>query len=296
MTSHATAPRGIATTLVAASRPLSWINTAYPFAAAYLMTARQLDVALVVGALFFLVPYNLAMYGVNDVYDYESDAANPRKGGVEGALLPPRTHRIVLASAALLAAPFVVWLALLGDPASWAVLALALFAVVAYSAPPMRFKEVPVLDSITSSLHFVLPAAYGLVLAGADPTPGLAALLLAFFAWGFGSHAFGAVQDVLPDRQAGIRSIATALGARATVRTALAAWLVGGALMAFTPWPGPLAALLALPYLAAAWPFRSVSDEASASANRGWRRFLWINYAVGFAVTLLLIWYAALHP
>ena len=105
MTSHATAPRGIASTLVAASRPLSWINTAYPFAAAYLMTARQLDVALVVGALFFLVPYNLAMYGVNDVYDYESDAANPRKGGVEGALLPPDTHRIVLASAALLAAP-----------------------------------------------------------------------------------------------------------------------------------------------------------------------------------------------
>ncbi|MGX5696133.1 prenyltransferase [Agromyces soli] len=296
MTSNAvTVPSGAAALLLA-SRPLSWINTAYPFAAAYLMTTRQVDTALVVGALFFLVPYNLAMYGVNDVYDYESDAANPRKGGAEGALLPPSTHRLVLASAALLAAPFVVWLILLGGPGSWAVLAVALFAVVAYSAPPMRFKEVPVLDSITSSLHFVLPAVYGLVLAGAAPTPGLGALLLAFFAWGFASHAFGAVQDVLPDRQAGIRSIATALGARATVRTALSAWFAGGVLMTVAPWPGPLAALLALPYLATAWPFRSVSDEASASANRGWRRFLWINYACGFAVTLLLIWYAALHP
>ncbi|HBS75362.1 MAG TPA: prenyltransferase, partial [Microbacterium sp.] len=46
---------------------------AYPFAAAYLLTARQIDLTFVVGTLFFLVPYNLAMYGVNDVFDYESD-------------------------------------------------------------------------------------------------------------------------------------------------------------------------------------------------------------------------------
>lgn len=70
-------------TLLTASRPLSWINTAYPFAAVYLLTTGRVDVALVVGTLFFLVPYNLAMYGINDVFDYESDLANPRKGGAE---------------------------------------------------------------------------------------------------------------------------------------------------------------------------------------------------------------------
>ena len=37
------------------------------------------------------------------------------------------------------------------------------------------------------------------------------------------THAFGAVQDVVPDREAGIASIATAFGARATVRLALGA-------------------------------------------------------------------------
>ncbi len=40
--------------LVLASRPLSWINTAYPFAAAYVLTTREVDLALVVGPLFFL--------------------------------------------------------------------------------------------------------------------------------------------------------------------------------------------------------------------------------------------------
>jgi hypothetical protein len=63
--------------LLLSSRPLSWVNMAYPFAAAYLLTAREIDLAWVIGTLYFLVPYNLAMYGINDVFDYESDLRNP---------------------------------------------------------------------------------------------------------------------------------------------------------------------------------------------------------------------------
>ncbi|MEV8220682.1 prenyltransferase [Microbacterium sp. NPDC077391] len=278
--------------LLAASRPLSWINTAYPFAAAYLLVAGTLDARWVIGTLFFLVPYNLAMYGINDVFDYASDLANPRKGGVEGALLSPQRHRTVLVSSIVLSAPFVVALIVLGSPLSWLILAISLFAVVAYSAPPFRFKEVPVLDSITSSIHFVSPAVYGFALAGGAATPGLVAVLTAFFLWGVASHAFGAVQDVVPDREGGISSIATALGAARTVRLALACWAAAGVLMLFTGFPGALAAALALPYLWAAAPYHSVSDAESGAANRGWRHFLWINYGCGFVVTMLLIWYA----
>ncbi|SIO05122.1 prenyltransferase [Agromyces cerinus] len=280
--------------LLTASRPLSWVNTAFPFAAAYLLTTREVDVAFIVGTLFFLVPYNLAMYGVNDVFDYASDAANPRKGGVEGALLVPDRHRLTIVAAIASCAPFVVVLLALGDPASWAVLAVSLFAVAAYSVPGLRFKEVPFLDSLTSSVHFVSPAVYALVLAGAAFTPPLLALLLAFLAWGVASHAFGAVQDVVPDRAAGIASIATALGARRTVRFAIAMWVVAGVFMLATSWPGPLAALLVVPYIATAAPFAGVTDASSGRSNAGWRRFLAINYVVGFLVTMLLIWYAAI--
>ncbi len=48
-----------------------------------------------------------------------------------------------------LALPFVVYLVAVGDPASWVVLAISLFAVVAYSVKGLRFKERPFLDSIT---------------------------------------------------------------------------------------------------------------------------------------------------
>jgi 4-hydroxybenzoate polyprenyltransferase len=175
---------------------------------------------------------------------------------------------------------------------SWLVLAFSLFALLAYSVPGLRFKEVPFLDSVTSSIHFVSPALYGLVLAGAVFTAQLWAVLVAFLLWGIGSHAFGAVQDVVPDRAGGLSSIATALGARRTVRFAVAAWALAGLAMLATAWPGPLAALLVLPYILAAVPYWSVSDADSERANGGWRRFLVINYACGFAVTLLLIWFA----
>ena len=277
--------------LFVSSRPVSWINTAYPFAAAYLLTTRQIDVVLIVGTLFFLVPYNLAMYGINDVFDYESDIRNPRKGGAHGAILDRRMHRITLWAAGILCLPFVVCLVVAGSPLSWLVLALSLFFVVFYSAPPLRLKEVPFADSVTSSIHFFSPAVYGLVLAGAAWTWQLVAIIVAFALWGIASHAFGAVQDVAADREAGISSIATARGARWTVRFALACYAAAGIVMLTTAWPGPLAALLALPYLAAVWPYRSVTDDTADAATRGWRRFLWINQIAGFGVTLLLIWY-----
>jgi 4-hydroxybenzoate polyprenyltransferase len=278
--------------LFVSSRPLSWVNTAFPFAAAYFMTTREIDIVLVLGTIYFLVPYNLAMYGINDVFDYESDLRNPRKGGVEGALLDRSMHRPTLIAAAATNIPFLIYLVAIGSPLSWLVLAISVFAVIAYSAPGLRFKERPFVDSLTSSTHFVSPAIYGFVLAGAVFTPQLWMLLAAFFLWGIASHAFGAVQDVIADREAEISSIATVIGARATVRLAVVAYLLAGALLLFTEWPGPLAALLALPYAVVCAPFWSITDAGAEAANRGWRKFLALNFVSGFLVTMLLIAYA----
>ncbi|QHF23297.1 prenyltransferase [Rathayibacter sp. VKM Ac-2804] len=275
--------------LFVSSRPLSWVNTAYPFAAAYLLTTREIDLALVLGTLYFLIPYNLAMYGINDVFDYESDLRNPRKGGVEGAVLDRSEHRATLIAAVATNVPFLIALVLLGSPLSWLVLAVSVFAVIAYSAPGLRFKERPFLDSLTSATHFVSPAVYGVALAGTVLTPGLWALLVAFFLWGIASHAFGAVQDILADRAGGIGSIATVIGAKATVRFAIAAYVASGLLLLLLPWPGTLAALLAIPYALSVWPYRSLTDEQAERANAGWKRFLALNFLTGFLVTLLLI-------
>lgn len=273
------------------SRPVSWINTAYPFAVAMLLVTREVDWLLVVGTLFFLIPYNLAMYGINDVFDYESDIVNPRKGGIEGALLPLRFHRPLLWLVAATCAPFLLVLFVAGDWTARTALAISCFAVVAYSARGLRFKERPVLDSITSSTHFVSPAVVGFALAGAEFTTPMLLTLGAFFLWGMAAHAFGAVQDIVPDREGGISSIATVFGARATVRIALGLWLLAGLLMLATPWPGPLAAIVAVPYLINCGVWFNVTDQTAERTNASWRRFIWLNYFSGFLVTLLIIWH-----
>ena len=280
--------------LFVSSRPLSWVNTAFPFAAAYFMSTREIDMVLIVGTIYFLIPYNLAMYGINDVFDYASDLHNPRKGGVEGALLDPSLHRLTLRAAIVLNVPFLVFLLAVGNPLSWFVLAVSVFAVIAYSAPGLRFKERSFLDSFTSSTHFISPAVYGFVLATAVFTPALWALLAAFFLWGVASHAFGAVQDIVADREGGIASIATVIGGRATVRLAFSAYLLAGILLLFTRFPGPFAALLVLPYALTVLPYWNITDADAGAANRGWKRFLFINFVVGFLVTMLLIWYGTL--
>lgn len=156
-------------------------------------------------------------------------------------------------------------------------------------AAGLRFKERPFLDSLTSSTHFVSPAVVGLLLGGATIDAPLLLLLTAFFLWGMAAHAFGAVQDIVPDREAGIRSIATTIGARPTVLLALGLWTAAGVLMLFTPWPGPLAALIAVPYIVNAAPYWSATDATSSRTNRAWRRFIALNFFSGFLTTLLLI-------
>lgn len=113
--------------LIRTSRPLSWVNTAYPFAAGYLMMSGQVDARLIIGTIFFLIPYNLMMYGINDVFDYESDIRNPRKGGVEGAITPKRYHPLILWASLLSSVPFVGRLLLTGSAASGLTLLVVLF-------------------------------------------------------------------------------------------------------------------------------------------------------------------------
>lgn len=272
------------------SRPISWVNTAYPFAIAYWLSSGDNGLILWIGTLFFLIPYNLLMYGINDVFDYESDLHNPRKGGIEGALLDPRWHRLTVNAAIGLSVPFVAFLTVNGTSGSTSWLYLVLFTVIAYSAKGLRFKEKPFLDSLTSSSHFVGPMIFGLSLGGANLLePGMILIILSFVLWGVASHAFGAVQDVKADRAGGIASIATVIGARATVRFAFACYFVAGLLLLATQSLAALAAIAALPYLVIVGRFWNITDETCESANRGWKRFIWLNFFAGSIVTLLVI-------
>ena len=276
--------------LVISSRPISWVNTAFPFAVAYYLGTGNIDVTLIVGAFFFLIPYNLLMYGVNDVFDYESDLTNPRKGGLEGALLEPKYHAATLWISTSLAAPFVIYLLAVGSVFSGALLLLVIFSVVAYSAKYLRFKEIPVLDSFTSALHFIGPMLFGLALAGTSLIGEVVIMAtIAFFLWGMASHAFGAVQDIRADKDANIASIATFFGASLTVKLAFGSYLLAALMLLGLPGRFQFAAIAALPYLFVTAREFGITDETCETANRGWKRFIWLNFFAGAIISSLLI-------
>jgi len=271
-----------------ASRPFSWINTALPFFAMAWATRSEFTPAIILGTLYFLAPYNLLLYGVNDLYDYESDRQNPRKGGaIEGGLVTPTHARHLWSAIALTNFPVLAALVWLGGRQAGAALALTVFVALCYSMPPFRTKVIPALDSATSSLHFVLPCVCGGLVAGARLNALPWDLLFAFFFWGMASHALGAIQDVRYDREAGIGSIAVALGAHNTALFSLAGYSAAVVLVASRGGIALIAAAALLPYVLLAASCLSADPEQQA--RRAWRGFLGLNLLTGFIITQLFL-------
>lgn len=283
--------------LLRSSRPISWPNTFFVYAAGLLVAGRALGPAAVAGLLYFTLPYNLLLYGVNDVCDYASDARNPRKNSVEGGLLPPALHRPLWWAVLATNLPFwALWVALAPAGADLALLVLV-GAALAYSHPPARWKTVPFLDGLVSASHFVLPLICALAVEGLSPARWPVADIAAFTLWGMASQAFGAIQDVEFDRQAGDSSIATALGGRATAAYALVLYLLAIALVAaggHGVWHWIAAALLLVYPLNVGSYLAFPPGRGGGDGHRGFARFLWLNLAVGFLYTFGFLF--AYHP
>ncbi|OSD03726.1 hypothetical protein PYCCODRAFT_1466639 [Trametes coccinea BRFM310] len=217
--------------LVKVSRPAGWCFGPILYAIgaihgngsrAHTRAAKASTLILQLLSLSF--PLALIVFGVNDVYDYTTDLLNPRKtaDGLEGTVLAPAHHPLVLTSAALATLLILLLPLSLALPLSNVLTTLALLALSwAYSAPPPRLKERPVLDSLSNGAIIVLAYLCGYTARGGAlgrgrgrgrtgvPTKGLVLGLCTA-----GVHALGAAVDVRADEAAGQRTIATALGAR----------------------------------------------------------------------------------
>ena len=282
---------GSAWRIFLASRPISWINTGLPFLAGLIAAGagERLGGWLLAPLLWWGAGYNLFLYGINDLYDRASDAKNPRKGGAEGALLQLRDLppiRVALWVGGVV--PALVMALVLPAPAGLAPLAAIALAAL-YSAPWFaRARSIPILDSLVSSSHFLLPPIAGLLFASSFSTEWLAPLG-ALGLWGVASHALGAVQDIDADRRSGIHTIATLLGPTRTAWLILITYLAAALPLALSS--EPLARIGALiPLLSAVSAAPLVRSAASWSAARAaWRRFLWLNAPLGAIASIILL-------
>ena len=159
----------------------------------------------------------IVVFGINDVYDYASDLRNPRKtaDGLEGTVLHPTQHTVVIVSSWV--ATFFITVVSVFTARHHNVLVILSLLLLSwqYSAPPLRFKERPLLDSLSNGA--IVDLAY---LAGYTAGDGLLdsrVMWLKGHILGLctaGVHALGAVVDVEADASVGQRTIATVLGPR----------------------------------------------------------------------------------
>ena len=208
--------------LVYISRPVLWINTVGPALVGMWLTGDLWRWEALPLLIWLTLPFNLLIYGVNDVFDQETDAKNPRKGSLEGAKILPEEVLPIWRGVLLTNVPFLIYFVSVMPyrAALWILLYAVLF--VGYSAPPLRFKARPYLDSL-SNAAYAFPLVF-VPLALESPVVWPAALGL--MAWSAAKHTFDASQDVDEDRRVGIKTTAVRLSIKGVVLWSGAWWTI----------------------------------------------------------------------
>ncbi|SDX80283.1 prenyltransferase [Halopenitus persicus] len=253
--------------LLVLSRPRFWFYLAGPVVVGTVYGGGSAPELVAPTALvlfgYFLVPANVLLYGVNDRFDADIDAENPKKAGgrteTESEAVETGGEAVETGGEAVetggeaveteneatqqarearwrgdrVVAAAIIATGLLGlvtvavtPPIAWPYLVGFFLLAVGYSAPPTRFKTTPLLDSASNGLY-VLPGAAAYVAASGAHPP--AAALAGAWIWAMAMHTFSAIPDIEPDREAGIRTTATALGERRAYGYCVGCWTLAAA-------------------------------------------------------------------
>lgn len=266
--------------LLALSRPRFWLYLAGPVVVGATFGAGEpgelLSLPVIALFAFFLVPANVLLYGVNDVFDADVDEANPKKDDREVRYGGQRVVPSAVLACGLLGLGLIPVLPL--ESLLW--VAVFYFFGVQYSAPPGRFKTTPLLDSVSNGLYFAPGAAAYVALAGSQP-PLLA--IVGGWLWTMGMHTFSAIPDIEPDRNAGIETTATLLGEDRTYTYCVGCWTV--AAVCFGALDARLGALFSV------YPvFTLAVALTDLDVSRAYWWFPAINTVVGAVFTMGGLW------
>jgi 4-hydroxybenzoate polyprenyltransferase len=268
------------------SRPRFWLYEAATFGLVGTVGALNglaffSDWRYWVFALYFLIPANILIYGINDIFDYETDKLNPKKGDTAyEALVPPERQRALWIWILATNIPFFFFIPL-QTPLIVSFLAFVFFASQ-YSATPIRAKAKPVIDSLFSAGHYVATGVFGYYLAGGIHFPTIG--VIAGMCWAVAMHAYSAVPDIKADFHAGLQTIAILIGARRTMYLCwflyvFAAYLVRNIV--------PLASIVGM-ITFSFFMYRSIKAETPEALFKIYTYFPLINTAMGAIVSMSL--------
>jgi 4-hydroxybenzoate polyprenyltransferase len=224
--------------LIKVSRPLGWLVAPLVFLLGLIVSGSISGtttlIPLAISQILLLsFPYCIFLYGINDVYDYEADQINPKKGKmiggfIEGAKLEPAYHSYIKRVSFLVISLLLLTSFLTLSVTNVLGMLLLVFFSYFYSAPPLRFKERPPLDSFSNGmLYFFAPFLLGFSFSGSitnNVDVLIGSVLLAVCVMGI--HAYSAIGDYTADKKAGLKTFATVFGKRGAALFALLAFVI----------------------------------------------------------------------
>jgi 4-hydroxybenzoate polyprenyltransferase len=208
--------------ILSISRPRLWINTLGPAVLGLWSTGQLWHLDALIILLWLTLPFNALIYGVNDVFDIDIDQDTTRKGGWQGAVLERSELGATLRWVVLINTPFLAiffWnFPTFANVLVW----LYTFIFVFYSAPPLRFKARPLIDSL-SNAAYALPVA--IVPWCLQKNINLW-LLVGLMTWSVAKHCYDAIQDRSVDERHGLLTTPVFLGIKASLSFCALFWLL----------------------------------------------------------------------
>ena len=265
--------------LLKVSRPRFWIYVFGPFLVGLAASVNEcndlLNWRILIFGLYFLLPANLLIYGVNDIFDYETDKLNAKKESYETAVAPDR-RKFLWTAIAILNLPFIVAAFFIAGKGIWGMLGFLFFSFF-YSAAPIRAKTKPFLDSAFNILY-IFPGVFAYqMLTGENPSW---QAILAGGIWTAAMHAYSAVPDIEPDKQANLKTIATRLGGNATIIFCLLCYVISAAIV--YQYLGILSVILGVIYaLMMIW---SLKLNKTGEVFKIYKIFPLVNAVAGFLI------------
>lgn len=264
--------------IIKISRPRFWTYFAGTYAVGYSLAAtstEQFGLIFFAFLLYFTLPANFFIYGINDYFDFDTDRLNPKKKHKEYLLKKEnkKTIKNLLYIPLILAFILVLFMP---NTAPFLIAFLVLGAL--YSAPPIRFKARPYLDSI-SNTFYVIPGFLGYYqLTGQMPS---LIITLAVLLWPIALHLYSAVPDIKPDKKAKLKTTATVIGKTKSLFLCSFIWLIVSILV-FTQ--STFLGILALTYVII--PLLSFKDTLKV-----YWYYPYINAILGF----VLFWFGGVR-
>ena len=208
------------------SRPRFWLYTAGPYlvATAFVNPSYILTLPFVLQFLFFLLPANIFLYGINDFFDKDTDVFNTKKKQKE-VMANDTTKWYVFASIIF----FIIYGFYLDGLALLLLLGFFLLSA-GYSAPPFRFKKYPFIDSI-SNILYIFPAfiAYTQHMQSFMPIQ----YVLAAWFWVIAMHLYSAIPDIISDKKAGLKTTAIVIGKKNSLLVCGISWFLASLVSGF---------------------------------------------------------------